>query len=112
MISADNDDDDKHPLLMMIMMMLKKMLIMPVVMNDQRDNDPSSDLWFCKCASSPPQAPTHPPPSHTGSALYYTAYSTVPHTLLCRILYWAAPNSRDATQQGPNCAPRLLPDAT
>ena len=29
----------------------------------QRDNDPSSDLWFCKCAASPPQAPTGQPPT-------------------------------------------------
>ena len=81
MISADNDDDDKHPLLMM---MLKKMLIMPVVMNDRRDDDHRQIYG----STNAPQVPPKPRPTHLPVIL--AARCTIPHTLLCHILYCAA----------------------
>ena len=81
MSSADNDDDDKHPLLMM---MLKKMLIMPVAMNDRRDNDHRQIYG----STNAPQVPPKPRPTHLPVIL--AARCTIPHTLLCHILYCAA----------------------
>ena len=68
----------------MTMMMLKKVIIMPVVMNDRRDDDHRQIYG----STNAPQVP--PKPRSTHLPVILAARCTIPHTLLCHILYCAA----------------------